>query len=194
MSRVVQTELLEGAIATAADFNATLASWNAATAAGQINGSNFREEGLDVTSFAAGSVTTTVVNGSIRFSDSTFPIGVWSDVNASEIGPFPDGPVLLHLSVVLRKDDLAGPGAGVRLASSATPGGVATAIAQTQRVVFMRIATNTPITAARLDRSVTVSYLFTVGLTSRYIRVQAENSVAGNLIVQGNVFGQVIAK
>lgn len=194
MSRVVQTELLEGAIATAADFNATLASWNAATAAGQINGSNFREEGLDVTSFAPGSVTTTVVGGSIRFVDSTFPIGVWADVNASEIGPFPDGPVLLHVSVSMRKDDLAGPGASVRLVSSATPGGVATAITQTERVVFMRTGTNTPLAAARLDRSVTVSYLFTVGLTSRYIRVQAFNSVAGNLIVQGNVFGQVIAK
>lgn len=194
MSRVVQTELVEGAVATAADFNATLSSWNAATAAGQINGGNFREEGLDRSSFAAGSVTTTVANGSIRFADSTFAVGVWDLVSGSEIGPFPAGPVLIHVSVTMRKDDLSAPLAGLRVVSSATSGGAGTEVPRTRRDVSMRTGVNTPLVNARLDRSVTIAKLFTVSAASQYLRVEAFNNTGGNLIVQGNIFGQVIAK
>lgn len=46
MSTVTLHEEVVGQVATAANFNSTLASWNAATAAGSINDENLREQGI----------------------------------------------------------------------------------------------------------------------------------------------------
>lgn len=195
MSRVTQTELFEGDVATAANFNATLSSWNAATAAGQINGENFREEGLDRRSFLRGAVSTTIGTPIVRFSTTAIPVGAAYTTLPSEIGPFPAGPVLLHYSMHVRNDNLAGAQGVVCLSSRAVSGGATTAIGRTTRILTMRIGLNTPLTPARLDRCVTVSYLVTVVAgVNQYFVVEAQNPTAGTMLAQGCIFGEVIAK
>jgi hypothetical protein len=195
MSRVTQTELFEGDIATAADFNATLASWNAATAAGQINGANFREEGLDRRSFLRGAVSTDIATPIVRFSTTAIPVGAAFTVLPSEIGPFPAGSVLLHYSLMMRNSALAGAVGSVRLASRAVSGGATTTVALTTRSAAMRIGVNAPLAQTRMERSVTVSVLVTVTAgVNQYFVVEAQNPTAGTMLVQGCVFGQVIAK
>lgn len=47
MSKITLTDLPEGEVATAADYNANMTSWNTATAAGAVNDQNIREQGID---------------------------------------------------------------------------------------------------------------------------------------------------
>lgn len=47
MSTVTITPLTPGSTAASADYNATVTSWNTATANGAVNDSNIREEGID---------------------------------------------------------------------------------------------------------------------------------------------------
>jgi len=66
MSRVTVTDLPAGTAVVAADVNATLSSWNAATAAGQIAETNVAVEGIDGRSV---SNTTNVVEQNVKASD-----------------------------------------------------------------------------------------------------------------------------
>lgn len=60
MSTVTVTPLVEGVVAASADVNATLTSFNDATAAGQLGATNVRQEGIDRrTMSAAGHVVQT---------------------------------------------------------------------------------------------------------------------------------------
>lgn len=53
MSTVAVTDLIPGEAATSADVNATMTSWNTATAAGAIDVENVRPEGIDRRSLSA---------------------------------------------------------------------------------------------------------------------------------------------
>ena len=53
MSTVTVTDLIPGNAALSADVNATITSWNSATAAGQINALNMAMEGSDRRTFSA---------------------------------------------------------------------------------------------------------------------------------------------
>lgn len=196
MSRVVQTELFDGDTASAADFNATLTSWNAATAAGQIGANNFREEGLDRGVFAVNSVKSSgSVAGFRRFTDNNIfvaPPGFTTLAPGSVIGPFQEDElynVLVHYSVMVRTDSGL---VGVRLARSANAGGPWAAVANTYRVVSTR-SVATPYSVARVDRSITVSKLVTgvAANTPVYFALQIQSTSGVNTLVQGTLFGEV---
>lgn len=70
MAEVTITRLVPGAVAAVADHNANVAEWNAKTAAGQIEESNVRQEGLDYPNVMDASVEATDRAGASRFYES----------------------------------------------------------------------------------------------------------------------------
>ena len=93
MSRLVVSELAEGALATSADVNLSLTRWNAATAAGQIDNTNIKEEGLDRGTFAQHVLNTQRAGATPQLTTSTafapgvFPAYMQFDAAATTIGP-----------------------------------------------------------------------------------------------------------
>lgn len=189
MSRVVQKELFEGDIATAANFNSTLDSWNDATASGEIGADNFREEGLDVRSFAVGSVkkafaSTDYFNGgalgggSFSTTSAVFvPVAVGSPAATAQIGPFDLSQTNRRLVVrasLFGRMVTAGEVLEVELAQSAD-NITYTSIAWTLRALRARVG-NTPLVQADIEQSFTIATRITAISATTYIRLRARTS------------------
>ena len=189
MSRVVQRELFEGAVATAANFNSTLDSWNDATAAGEIGADNFREEGLDVRSFAPGSVKKTFAGtdyfsggalaaGSFSTTSAVFvPVAVGSPATTAQIGPFDlsqsNRRLVVHASLFGR---MVTPSEilYVEIASS-TDGVTFISIPWTLRALRARLG-NTPLAQADIEQSFTIATRILGSGSTVYIQLRARTT------------------
>lgn len=187
MSRVVQTELFEGAVATAANFNNTLDSWNDATAAGEIGADNFREEGLDVRSFAVGAVKKTFAStdrfiggalggGSFSTTSAVF-VPVVMAATTAQIGPFDlsqtNRRLVVHASLFAR---MVTPGAVVEVELAQSPDNITyTSISWTLRALRARVG-NTPLVQADIEQSFTIATRITAISATTYIRLRARTS------------------
>lgn len=95
MSTVTVTELAAGSTAKAADINDTNASWNAATAAGQVGAENFREEGIDARVIAQNTVYTTG-RGTNSFLETSIGVSGVAAPTAMSFGGFTYiGPIVI---------------------------------------------------------------------------------------------------
>ena len=187
MSRVVQKELFEGDVATAANVNSTLTSWNSATGAGDIGADNFREEGLDVRSFAVGSVKKTFAatdrfiggslgGGSFSTTSAVF-VNVVMAATTAQIGPFdlsqPNRRLVVHASLFGRMVT-AGEVLEVELAQS-SDNITYTSISWTLRALRARVG-NTPLVQADIEQSFTIATRITAISATTYIRLRARTS------------------
>lgn len=208
MSRVVQKELFEGDVATAANFNSTLDSWNDATAAGEIGADNFREEGLDVRSFATGAVKKTFTGTDYYSSGSTGGLGspgftttsaVFVVVNLAgnaQIGPFDlsqtNRRLVVHGSLLARMAT-AGEEIIVELASS-TDGVTFVSIPWTLRRLRARVA-NTPLDQAAVEHSFTIATRILGSGSTMYVRLRARTTGgATGYITSITLFGELFNK
>jgi len=208
MSRVVQTELFEGAVADAASFNATLTSWNAATAAGQISSDNVTEEGLDLRVFSLGAIKKTFAAtdrfaaGALDFftafntSSAVFvPVVIGS---TATVGPFnmsfSNRQLRVRASLLIRMSLLDAAQIGsVRLAQS-SDNVTFVGLPFTQRE-FMRRNTLTPYNAASIEQSCTISTVVSSVSVTTYLRLEAR--VAGGInfqVVNVAMYGEVFNK
>ena len=208
MSRVVQKELFEGDVATAANFNSTLDSWNDATAAGEIGADNFREEGLDVRAFAPGAVKKTFTGtdyyssgaggglGSPGFTTNSAVFVVVNLAGNAQIGPFDlsqtNRRLVVHGSLLARMAT-AGEAIEVELASS-TDGVTYSSIPQTFRAIRARVG-NTPLDQAAVEHSFVIATRITgVGATT-YVRIRARTTGgATGYITSISLFGELFNK
>jgi hypothetical protein len=187
MSRVVQKELFEGDVATAANFNSTLSSWNSAAGAGDIGADNFREEGLDVRSFAVGSVKKTFAatdrfiggalgGGSFSTTSAVF-VNVVMAATTAQIGPFDlsqlNRRLVVHASLFGRMVT-AGEVLEVELAQS-SDNITYTSISWTLRALRARVG-NTPLVQADIEQSFTIATRITAINATTYIRLRARTT------------------
>jgi hypothetical protein len=187
MSRVVQRELFEGDVATAANFNSTLSSWNSAAGAGDIGADNFREEGLDVRSFAVGSVkkpfaaTDRFIGGALGGGSFSTTSAVFVNVvmaaTTAQIGPFDlsqtNRRLVVHASLFGRMVT-AGEVLEVELAQS-SDNITYTSIAWTLRALRARVG-NTPLAQADIEQSFTIATRIVSISATTYIRLRARTS------------------
>lgn len=205
MSRVDQTELIEGDVADAASFNATLTSWNAATAAGQVSKDNVTEEGLDLRTFAIGAIkrpfqaTDRFTGGTLGTSGFTTTSGVYVPVNITtnaQIGPFDTSAINRRLRVrasFLVRCATAGESVAVRL-SYGTDGVSWAGIGVTERF-FEASNNNTPFSVAALEQSCTIATRFIGAFATTYLRLEVY--VTGGATVSVNcvsLYGEVFNK
>ena len=205
MSRVDQTELIEGDVADAATFNATLTSWNAATAAGQVSKDNITEEGLDLRVFAVGAIkrsyasTDRFTGGSLGTNGFTTTSAVYVPVNIAsnaKIGPFDLSSTNRRLRVrasFLVRCATAGETIAVRLAQG-TDGVTFAGITSTERFFQARNA-NTPYSVAALEQSCTISTRIIGVSATTYVRLEVY--VTGGATVSVNcvsLYGEVFNK
>lgn len=119
MSTVTVTDLPAGTAVVAADVNATLSSWNAATAAGQIGATNIRVEGIDRRTMAvAGNLVEKSTASASYFVDSdslaSAVTGAWTEVQLNgglsnmrtqaAITAPATARLILHVSLNVRKN------------------------------------------------------------------------------------------
>ena len=202
MSRVTQTELFEGDVADAASFNATLTSWNAATAAGQVSKDNVTEEGLDLRTFAIGAIkrpfqaTDRVSIGSLATTGFTTASGVYVPVTLVNIGPFDLSALNRRLRVrcsFLVRCATAGQTVAVRLAQG-TDGVTFAGVVATERFFQARNA-NTPYSVAALEQSCTIATRVIGVSATTYLRLEVY--VTGGATVSVNcvsLYGEVFNK
>ncbi len=205
MSRVTQRELFEGAVATAANFNATLTSWNNAAGAGDISADNVREEGLDTRIFDVGSVkriftaTDRFAAGSLGGTGFTTTSAVYVPVNIggnARIGPFDVSAayarLVVHASFLVRTA-VAGEAVFVELAYS-TDGVTFASLPITERV-FDGTLGNTPYTQASLEQSCTISTRIFGASATTYVMLRARSAGGGNISVNCvSLFGELFRK
>ena len=149
MSHVTFTEVLANAVASAADVNSTLTSWN--TKSTDVDGDNVREEGLDSRSLEVGSVVPRNGDGTFT-NNSSASFTNTSDALASIGSDVICGPIVLdesdneicvvRCSVRLRIEGKAVSGAQARVqiqlkyTTDSSPSGSSswTTLTRTQRV------------------------------------------------------------
>jgi hypothetical protein len=205
MSRVTQRELFEGDVATAANFNATLSSWNGAAGSGDIGADNVREEGLDTRIFDIGSVkkifavTDRFTGGNLSTNGFTTTSAVYVPVNIggnARIGPFNASAtysrLVVHASFLVRTA-VANEAIFVELARS-TDGVTFSSIPATERV-FQGTLGNTPYSQAALEQSCTISTrIFGVSATT-YVMLRARSAGGGNISINCvSLFGELFRK
>ncbi len=205
MSRVNQRELFEGAVATAANFNATLTSWNAAAGSGDISADNVREEGLDTRTFDVGAVkkvfaaTDRFIGGSLATNGFTTNSLVYVPVNIAgnaRIGPFDASAtysrLVVHASFLVRTA-VANEGIFVELAYS-TDGVTFVSLPITERV-FRGTLGNTPYSQASLEQSCTISTRIFGVSTTAYVMLRARSAGGGTISVNCvSLFGELFRK
>ena len=205
MSRVVQRELFEGDVATAANFNATLSSWNSAAGAGDIGADNIREEGLDARTFDIGSVkkvfaaTDRFVGGQIGTNGFTTNSLVYVPVNIAgnaRIGPFDLSAtyarLVVHASFLVRTA-VANEAVFVELGYS-TDGVTFSSLPITERV-FQGTLGNTPYSQAALEQSCTISTRITGLSATTYVMLRARSAGGGTISVNCvSLFGELFRK
>ena len=208
MSRVVQTELFEGAVADAATFNTTLTSWNAATAAGQISSDNVTEEGLDLRNFAVGSIkkifagTDRFVAGALDYftafntSSAVFvPVVIGS---TATVGPFDmsfiNRQLRVRASFLIRMTMLEAAALGVVRLAQSSDNVTFVGLPFTERS-FQRRDTPTPYDVASIEQSCTISTVVSSVSATTYIRLEARvdggiNFQVINVALYGEVFNK----
>lgn len=208
MSRVVQTELFEGDVADAATFNATLTSWNGATAAGQISSDNVTEEGLDLRNFAIGSIKKTF-GATDRFAAGTLSFftafnttsAVFVPViigSAAKIGPFDmaysNRQLRVRASFLIRMTMLEAAQIGIVRLAQSSDNVTFTGIPFTERN-FQRRNASTPYNTASIEQSCTISTVVSSVSATTYIRLEAR--VAGGInfqVINVALYGEVFNK
>lgn len=205
MSRVAQTELIEGDVADAASFNDTLTSWNAATAAGQVSKDNVTEEGLDLRVFNVGAIkrpyqsTDRFTGGTLGTNGFTTVSAVYVPVNITtdaKIGPFDISATNRRLRVrasFLVRCATAGQTVAVRLAQG-TDGVTFAGVTSTERFFQARNA-NTPYSIAALEQSCTISTRVIGVSATTYLRLEVY--VTGGATASVNcvsLYGEVFNK
>jgi hypothetical protein len=205
MSRVVQRELFEGDVATAANFNATLGSWNSAAGSGDISADNIREEGLDTRTFDIGSVkkifaaTDRFIGGNLSTNGFTTTSAVYVPVNIAgnaRIGPFDVSAtyarLVVHASFLVRTA-VANAAVFVELAYS-TDGVTFSSLPITERI-FQGTLGNTPYSQASLEQSCTISTRIFGASSTAYVMLRAR-SPSGSIISVNcvSLFGELFRK
>lgn len=207
MSRVIQRELLEGEVATAASLNATLASWNAAASA--VAGDNVREEGLHIRNFAAGSIKRPEALSDIyRFGNpdpaitagaiisSAVFVTVTFGGNPAVIGPFDISDtyarLVVHASFLVR---ISHPGQIVTVGLAQSTDGVTFSdITNTQRT-FRGRSVMTPYTVAAFEQSCVIATRIYGASPTTYVALRARGSGGDPFSVNcSSIFGEVFNK
>lgn len=193
MSVVTVTELPDGSLATSSGVNATIASFNTATAAGALTSGNFRTEGIDRRSMSKSANVVEADTSAEDFFESAPSVATSNttglyvvislDGGAAPMRTgsttFPAGAtVLLHASVHVVKEPIAAtaslPRVWLYVMQSTDGGATYSVITGTERILRMRDTTTlcdptAVVSIPGIDQTVSWSlYVGTTGVATIY--------------------------